>query len=433
MSYTFRLLQWFIFLLANGLGLPIVLGQLYHLSSIEIAELLGRTFFVIGLSTLLQVVFGHRLPLIDGPAGIWLGIFVVMGQIAATKKTLASLEGMLVVAALVLIVFGLTGWLGKMIRIFTSLVTSTFLVLLSLQLSGVFLKGMLGIQSDVTYFPVKQAIVAILTFILVFILSIWGKGWMKTYTVLIGIVLGWGGFLLVGTPDKHFILTSSFALPKILAWGEPHFDLGIIISGIFIALVLMSNTVASVEAVNQVVPNDQRAASKQLNHSGWISGLTHAISALFSTIGMVSLTVSAGFVKITNQTKTGPLKVACIALIILTFFPTITTILATLPGQIAYATLLPSFAQMFAIGIRTLLKEQLNDRRVTIFSLAVSLGVGIMFLPLAIFQMFPSLVQYLLGNGLLVGVIIVILLDQLWKEKEKNEGSDSVKMGKCNK
>lgn len=421
MSSSLRSLQWFIFLIANGLAVPIVIGQLYHLSPTEIAEFIQRTFFVIGISTFLQVAFGHRLPLIDGPAGIWLGIFVVMGQMTANKHTLNSLTGMLTVAGVVLVVFGLTGLLSKMLGIFSSLVTSTFLVLLSLQLSGVFLKGMLGITSDITYFPLKEAAVAVFIFILVFILSMWGKGWMKTYSVLIGIALGWISFLLMGTSSNSMSSQAVFSVPKVFAWGIPMFDIGGIISGLIIGLVLMSNTVASIMAVNQVVPKALRADKKEINNSGWVGGISHLVSTLFSTIGMVSLTVTAGFVKTTNQTKTNVLKIACIALVILSCFPPVMSFLSQLPSQIAYAAILPSFAQMFAIGIRTLLDAKLDERRVTIFSLSVSLGVGTMFLPLPVFQQFPSLVQYIFGNGLLVGVIIVILLDQLWRSTPNNE------------
>jgi xanthine/uracil permease len=294
--------------------------------------------------------------------------------------------------------------------------------LLSLQLSGVFLKGMLGITSDITYFPLKEAIVAVFIFILVFILSMWGKGWLKTYSVLIGIALGWVSFVLMGASIKKMGTQDAvFSFPEVFTWGIPQFDIGAIISGFIIALVLMSNTVASIMAVNQVVPKEQQADKKELNQSGWIGGLSHLVSTLFSAIGMVSLTVSAGFVKTTGQTKTNVLKVACIALIILSCFPPVMSLLSQLPSQIAYAAILPSFAQMFAIGIRTLVDAKLDERRVTIFSLSISLGVGTMFLPLPVFQQFPSFVQYIFGNGLLVGVIIVILLDQLWKSNPNNE------------
>ena len=49
-------LQWFIFLLANSIVLPIVVGQVYHLSVDQIAELLQRTFLVVGISSLLSEI-----------------------------------------------------------------------------------------------------------------------------------------------------------------------------------------------------------------------------------------------------------------------------------------------------------------------------------------------------------------------------------------
>jgi xanthine/uracil permease len=248
----------------------------------------------------------------------------------------------------------------------------------------------------------------------------WGKGWMKTYSVLIGIALGWISFLLLGISGNEDLSTQPlFSVPQVFVWGFPQFDVGGVVSGLLIGLVLMSNTVASIAAVNQVVPEDQKAEKKELNQSAWIGGISHLLATLFSTIGMVSLTVTAGFVKTTNQTKTNALKAACIALVILSCFPSIMSLLSQLPSQIAYAAILPSFAQMFAIGIKTLVNEKLEERRITIFSLSVSLGVGTMFLPLPIFQKFPSIIQYFFGNGLLVGVMIVVLLDQLWRRNSK--------------
>jgi xanthine/uracil permease len=240
---------------------------------------------------------------------------------------------------------------------------------------------------------------------------------MKTYSVLIGIALGWVCFGLISTSAQEMPNQAVFAFPEVFAWGTPKFDTGGVISGLLIGLVLMSNTVASVKAINQVVPDEQKAKSKELNQSGWVGGISHILSAVFSTIGMVSLTVTAGFVKITKQTKTNVLIIACLALIVLACFPPVMSLLAHLPSQIAYAAILPSFAQMFAIGIRTLVESKLDERRITIFSLSVSLGIGVMFLPLPLFQQFPSIVQYIFGNGLLVGVMIVIFMDQIWKRK----------------
>ncbi|MEC2445044.1 xanthine permease, partial [Bacillus cereus] len=44
------------------------------------------------------------------------------------------------------------------------------------------------------------------------------------------------------------------------------------------------------------------------------------------------------------------------------------------------------------------------------------ISLGIMFLPESAFSGIPSSLQYVLRNGLLVGTVIVILLEQFWKE-----------------
>jgi len=41
-----------------------------------------------------------------------------------------------------------------------------------------------------------------------------------------------------------------------------------------------------------------------------------------------------------------------------------------------------------------------------------------MFLPSDMFQGLPTVVQYIAGNGLLVGVLIAMVLEKLWKEQK---------------
>ena len=96
MKRTTSTVQWIIFLLANTIALPIVVASLFDLSSVETAALVQRSFFVGGIACFLHGLFGHRLPIVSGPAGSWVSIFVV---IAALPVVVA-----LVVAAIVALV-----------------------------------------------------------------------------------------------------------------------------------------------------------------------------------------------------------------------------------------------------------------------------------------------------------------------------------------
>ena len=150
--------QWLGFTVANTAVLPIVVGSALGLDQAGIASLAQRTFFFQALATLLQVCFGHRLPIIEGPAGMWWGVFITLAAMApGLGKPLSllrtDLEFGVMAAGLILVAVGLTGLIGKALKLFTPAVTGSVLVLLGLQLSGTFVRGMLGLNAGGEHRP----------------------------------------------------------------------------------------------------------------------------------------------------------------------------------------------------------------------------------------------------------------------------------------
>ena len=164
-------------------------------------------------------------------------------------------------------------------------------------------------------------------------------------------------------------------------------DAGMFVSSIMVAFVLISSIIASVAAMQQVFgekaehTNEKSQKKGSLKSAGIISGINTMLSGIFSTVGVVPFSVAAGFVRMTGQSRMLPFFIASIALAVISFFPTVYSLLAMLPGPIAYAAMLASFTSMAGIGISSVLKEPLDQRRLTILSTALSLGIGVMFLP----------------------------------------------------
>ena len=61
---------------------PIAIAGLFGLNAEESAGFVQRTMFILGVSGFLQAVFGHRLPINEGPAGLWWGVFVLYGGLS---------------------------------------------------------------------------------------------------------------------------------------------------------------------------------------------------------------------------------------------------------------------------------------------------------------------------------------------------------------
>ena len=95
-----------------------------------------------------------------------------MHQGQSAKDVLQLLEGGLIISGILLFILGITGLVHRILRLFTPLVTGTFLLILALQLSGVLLKGMMGLQGSATHPDYTTATIALFIFALITFLSI---------------------------------------------------------------------------------------------------------------------------------------------------------------------------------------------------------------------------------------------------------------------
>ncbi|WP_163100566.1 purine/pyrimidine permease [Peribacillus alkalitolerans] len=420
-STSLQVIQWFVFLLANSIALPIVIGHVFGLSGEDISSLMQRTFFIVGISSFIQGKFGHGYPIADGPAGSWVSVFVILADISFSQggtgsETLQILEGGMMIAGVLLLLLGLSGMVQRLLFLFTPLVTGTFLLILAIQLSGVFIEGMIGKSIAKPPISYEVPLISFSVFLLVVLLSTGGRGWLKSYAVLIGIGAGWLlSLILVGRESGVYSSRGAFIkTPEIFAWGLPEWNVGMVITALLFTLILISNTIAAIHAMDDSLPSKSFAPTK-LNRGSWAGGISHILSSSFSTIGVVPLPVTAGFVQMTKQYRIVPFLIACGLLSFISFFPVIVQLLAELPVYVASAALLATLIQMIGISMNNITKEPLNQRRITILGVALLMGIGLMSLPDGTINGLPVLLQYILGNGLLVGTMIAIIFEQVWK------------------
>ena len=413
--------QWFIFLLANALALPIILGQAFGLEGTEIAGLMQRTLLLVGLSSLVQVTIGHRYPVADGPAGSWAIVFIVMAYIGRAQgheggEILRLLAGGVLVAGAIMLLLGLAKQTHRLLFLFTPLVTGCFMLLLVIQLSGVFVRGMVtDPQSGVMTMPVAS--IGLLVFIGVLMCSFSRHAIVRTYAVLVGIVAGWGAFVLFGLSATAIPSNASgIQLPDLFAFGLPKLDVGMLIVAVLFSLLLVSNQVAAITAISSVVHGPQPTMKDALNRSSLASGISHMMAGGLSTIAVVPLPVSAGFIQITGDQRRGPFILACVLLAAISLFPAAVDFLSLLPAPVANAALLAAFIKLVMLAFQLLTKYPLDHRAGTILGVTVLLGVGCMFLPPELYRHWPGLAQYLLGNGLLTGTLIALVMEQLWRK-----------------
>jgi xanthine/uracil permease len=411
-------LQWLIFTLANMAVVPLVVGRALGLDQPGIAALAQRTLFFSGLASLLQVLFGHRLPIMEGPSGMWWGVFITLAALApGLEKPLAVLRSDLelgvLVAGVVLVLVGSSRLVGSALSLFTPAVTGSVLILLGLQLSGTFVRGMLGAGMDGGGANPRAVLLSVLVVAVVLWASLKGRPFTRSVAVLIGIGAGWLVALPLGlAPGVPWSVSGVFELPRLFAWGTPTFDAGIVITSVMTGLLVLSNLVASILAMEKTT--GQKVPRQAYNRGVALTGVADIMAGMGATVGFVPFSAGAALVGMTRVASRMPFILFAIIMAILGLIPPVGAFLSSIPIPVGYSVLLVSFCRMIGFGLRDYLRLQLDNRDFYIIGITLLFGTGAMMLPPEALAGMPALARYLLGNGFLTGMLLCILLEHVF-------------------
>lgn len=419
-------LQWAVFMLTNVAAVPVVVGAAFHMSPAEISTFMLRMLFLTGAGTFIQIFFGHRLPIVEGGAGMWWALFIILASMTARGNQhllLQQLEFGLIVSGIILMILSFLPVIGKIRTLFTPIVTGVYLILLVCQMSGSFFKSMLGITAT-GRIDGGIALICFAEVLLILLVSLRTTGVWQSLGPLLGIIFGWLLFHISGLdkPAEAYKPAHPFAVPEIFSWGAPHFDFGIVLTSAITGIVLLSNVIASILVVGKVLEKEIRPVEYQKGILG--NGLNLALSGFFSVVGVVPLSVSAGFIGMTGIKAKRPLIIGAVFIILTGFFPYIGEFLATMPLEVAYASLFIPFSQLLGFGIRDLMGVEPTSRNLLVIGLSLMVGVGMMFMPTAAFERVVPWLRNIIANGLLVGLILCLFLDRIvFSEKHKRNSN----------
>lgn len=414
-------LQWLAFNLVNVSVVPLVVGAALGLDQAEIASLAQRLMFFASLASILQVLFGHRLPIIEGPAGLWWGVFITLGLMApGMGKDLAvlrsDLEGGMIIAGLVLVILGYTGMMSRTLKLFTPAVTGTVLILLSLQLSGSFVRGMLGITGPESAVDLRSLLVSILVISTVIVVNLKARGFVRSLAILIGTAVGWIVSAIVGISPALGHGKTFIELPGLFAWGTPTFDPGIVLISVLTGILVLSNSVASVLAMERTL---EIKIPKEAHDKGVVcTGIGDILSGIGAMIGLVPYSASAGLISLTGVGAKGPFILFSVVMMLMGLFPSIALFLSSIPAPVGYAVILASFCQMMGFGLQDYARLNMTGRTLFIIGIPILIGTGIFNLPASAFSTLPVWLRYIVSNGFLTGMLICILLEHVLLPKK---------------
>jgi xanthine/uracil permease len=287
-------------------------------------------------------------------------------------------------AGIITIIVGAFNLVPLLQKIFTPMVMSIYLFLLTIQLILIFFKGMLKLTPNGSL-DISVSTFSIGLVILVSIISIKGKGIFSNFAILIGMIVGWIFYVWL-FPSNPSVNYTNFHF-SIFPWGKPHLQMGIAITACLAGILNASNTIASLKASESL--HGIKTHSKQYRFSFTVTGIFTCLGAMFGLVPYAPFTSTIGFLESTKILSKKPFIIS--------------------------GGLFVAYLQLFGTALRSIQSYSFNSRTIYRIAFPVLIGVSLMNMSPNVFKNISFYVRPLISNGLLTGILISILLERLIK------------------
>lgn len=381
--------------------LPVVLTSTFVAPAGEVVFFTQKLFAICGVTIIIQVLCGHRLPLVAGPAAV-----LLMGVIAAASQGhgASTIYPSMVIGGALVMLLAAVGAMKYIQKIFTPRIVAAIVILISFTMA----KPIVGL----IFADKAHAGLALVSAIVGVAVMAWAnkilRGIWKSMVVILAMILGSIFYYAMTGFPRSFVADT--VAPQLFV-SEWHLDTGVIIAFLFCYIALLINQVGSVQSLGEFVaaPN----MDKRQNRGLLVTGIMNIVSGTAGVPGVVDYSLSPGVVASTSCASRYTMLPAAVAMILLALFPQAVAVLLTIPQPIMGIVLLYLMATQVAAGLEIMhsTKAVLSFQDGLILGIPIMLTVVLSFAPAEAMSAVPSLLRPIVGNGFVMGIIVVLILE----------------------
>jgi len=248
--------------------------------------------------------------------------------------------------------------------------------------------------------------------------NIWGKGPLRTFSVLIGLALTYPLAAALGKMDMTRLdlalgdgLVTLPSLPLLL----PSFDLTLVPTFAIGALACALRATGDITTCQKIAdPDWVRPDMRSIERGVRADGIGTMLAGLLGTVGMNTFSGSVGLSQATGvlQRRVG-LAIAAI-FVALAFLPPVVGIAAAMPAPLSGAILLFSSAFILANGLGIIVGRLLDSRRILAIGVALILGISHDVF-LEFYRSLPPWLRSVSGSSLLVAMVVALTLNAVFR------------------
>jgi len=178
-------------------------------------------------------------------------------------------------------------------------------------------------------------------------------------------------------------------------------------------LALSINDLGSIQSVGELVKPDHM--EKRITRGISVTGLANILAGLFGVIGPVDFSITPGVIASTGCSSRYTLLPTGFGLLVLSFMPVVLALLGSVPTLVTGSIIVYIMCAQVAAGLMVAFNS-MNGFKFEYglaMGLPLLLGLIITFLPAEVLDAFPLMLKPIIGNGFVVGVISVLLMEHV--------------------
>ena len=399
-------LQHVLAMFVSNIAPIMILAGAIGLDSSVSAVLIQNCMVIAGIGTLVQLYpvwrIGSRLPIVMGISFTFLSLSIAI----AGAHGMGTLVGAVIIGGLV---EGTLGLFAKYwIKLIPPVVAATVVTAIGFSLLPVGANSFAGGQGAADFGSMNNWVVGSVTLLACLLCQIFAKGFLRSLSVLVGLLVGYVLALFMEMIDFSGLSGLSIvALPKLLPF-TPEFNIGAILSVVAVYLVSATETIGDTSALcNSALKRDPK--TKEMGAAVCCDGFVRSVSGLFGCTPITSFSQNVGLAAMSGVVNRFTIAMGAIIMIIGGIFPAIGSVLTTIPQAVLGPCTIMMFGSILFAGFGMMARTGFSQRNMVIVSLSLSVGLGFTSAT-GMFNIFPEIVRTVFADNCVAVVFLLAVI-----------------------
>ena len=406
-------LQHLLAMYSGSILVPIIIATSLGYSTEQLTYLISTDIFMCGVATFLQLQlnkhFGIGLPIVLGVAFQSVAPLIMIGQSHGS----GAMFGALIASGIYVVL--VSGVFAKIADLFPSIVTGSVITTIGLTLIPVAIGNM---GNNVPEPTGQSLLLAAITVVIILLINIFTKGFIKSISILIGLVVGTAIAASIGLVDFSPVAAAPLVhVPTPLYFGMPTFEISSIVMMCIIATVSMVESTGVYLALSDITNNPIN--STRLRNGYRAEGLAVLLGGIFNTFPYTGFSQNVGLVKLSGIKTRLPIYYAAGFLVLLGLLPKFGALAQIIPSPVLGGAMLVMFGFVSIQGMQILARVDFANNEHNFLIAAVSISAGVGLNNSNLFVSMPTAFQMFFSNGIVVASLLAIVLNAVLNRKKK--------------